>query len=63
MLINGFASHAPIANKIGSQNFCTLRDSFIGTMPVIMILSRMVNAFLSDLPGRFGWTWISSADG
>ena len=53
----------PIANKIGNQKFLVaLRDSFIGTMPVIMTgsFALMVNAFLSDLPGQFGWTWISS---
>ena len=54
----------PIANKIGNQKFLVaLRDSFIGTMPVIMTgsFALMLNAFLSDLPGQFGWTWITSA--
>lgn len=51
----------PIANKIGNQKFLVaLRDSFIGTMPVIMAgsFALMLNAFLSDLPGQFGWTWV-----
>lgn len=51
----------PVANKIGNQKFLVaLRDSFIGTMPVIMTgsFALMLNAFLSDLPGQFGWTWI-----
>lgn len=54
----------PIANKVGNQKFLVaLRDSFIGTMPVIMTgsFALMLNAFLSDLPGQFGWTWITSA--
>ena len=53
----------PIANKVGNQKFLVaLRDSFIGTMPVIMTgsFALMLNAFLSDLPGQFGWTWITS---
>ncbi|MCW6675748.1 PTS transporter subunit EIIC [Aerococcaceae bacterium NML130460] len=53
----------PIANKIGNQRFLVaLRDSFIGTLPVIMTgsFALMLNAFLSDLPGQFGWDWLSS---
>ncbi|MDO4667801.1 MAG: PTS transporter subunit EIIC [Streptococcus sp.] len=51
----------PIANRVGNQKFLVaLRDSFIGTMPVIMTgsFALMLNAFFSDLPGQFGWTWI-----
>ena len=53
----------PIANKVGNQKFLVaLRDSFIGTMPVIMTgsFALMINAFLADLPGQFGWTWITT---
>ncbi|MBZ2133874.1 PTS sugar transporter subunit IIC [Streptococcus gordonii] len=53
----------PIANKVGNQKFLVaLRDSFIGTMPVIMTgsFALMLNAFLADLPGQFGWTWITT---
>lgn len=49
----------PIANKIGNQKFLVaLRDSFIGTMPVVMTgsLALLFNAFLVDIPGQFGWT-------
>ena len=38
----------PIANKVGNQRFLVaLRDSFIGTMPVIMAgsFALMINAF------------------
>ncbi|MGT2811362.1 PTS sugar transporter subunit IIC [Streptococcus minor] len=53
----------PIANKIGNQKFLVaLRDSFIGTMPVIMTgsFALMINAFLSDLPSQFGWESFTS---
>jgi len=53
----------PIANKVGNQKFLVaLRDSFIGTMPVIMTgsFALMINAFLADLPEQFGWTWITT---
>ena len=53
----------PIANKVGNQKFLVaLRDSFIGTMPVIMTgsFALMINAFLADLPGQVGWTWITT---
>ena len=53
----------PVANKVGNQKFLVaLRDSFIGTMPVIMTgsFALMINAFLADLPGQFGWTWITT---
>ena len=53
----------PSANKVGNQKFLVaLRDSFIGTMPVIMTgsFALMINAFLADLPGQFGWTWITT---
>ena len=56
----------PIANKVGNQRFLVaLRDSFIGTMPVIMAgsFALMINAFLADLPGQFGNTFIPQTFG
>ena len=54
----------PIANKVGNQKFLVaLRDSFIGTMPVIMTgsFALMLNAFLSDLPAQFGWESLTAS--
>lgn len=51
----------PIASKIGNQKFLiALRDSFIGTMPVVMTgsIALLLNAFLVDVPGQFGITSI-----
>lgn len=56
------SSLLPIANKIGNQRFLVaLRDSFIGTMPVIMTgsLALLLNAFLVDIPAQFGLTNIT----
>ncbi len=47
----------PIATKIGNQKFLVaLRDSFIGTMPVVMTgsIAIFLNAFLVDIPDQFG---------
>lgn len=47
----------PIANKVGNQRFLVaLRDSFIGTMPVVMTgsIALLANAFLVDIPEQFG---------
>lgn len=47
----------PIASAIGNQRFLiALRDSFIGTMPVVMTgsIAILLNAFLVDIPGQFG---------
>lgn len=52
----------PIANKIGNQKYLVaLRDSFIGTMPVVMAgsLAVLFNAFLVDVPDQFGWYQIT----
>lgn len=49
----------PIASKISNQKFLiALRDSFIGTMPVVMTgsIAILLNAFLVDIPGQFGNT-------
>ncbi len=51
----------PIASKISNQKFLiALRDSFIGTMPVVMTgsIAILLNAFLVDVPGQFGNTSI-----
>ena len=51
----------PIASKIGNQKFLVaLRDSFIGTMPIVMTgsIALLLNAFLVDVPGQFGITII-----
>lgn len=51
----------PIASKISNQKFLVaLRDSFIGTMPVVMTgsIAILLNAFLVDVPGQFGITII-----
>ncbi len=48
----------PIATKIGNQRFLVaLRDSFMGTMPVVMTgsIAILLNAFLVDLPAQFGY--------
>ena len=45
----------PIATKISNQKFLiALRDSFIGTMPVVMAgsVAILINAFLVDVPGQ-----------
>lgn len=47
---------SPIAMKVGNQKFLVaLRDSFVGTMPVIMtgFIALLLNAFLVDLPQQF----------
>ncbi|HEL1895385.1 TPA: PTS sugar transporter subunit IIC [Streptococcus suis] len=52
----------PIAAKIGNQKFLVaLRDSFVGTMPVIMTgsIALLINAFLVDLPDQFGMPQIT----
>ena len=44
----------PIASKIANQKFLiALRDSFIGTMPVVMTgsIAILLIAFLLDVPG------------
>ena len=51
----------PIASKISNQKFLiALRDSFIGTMPVVMAgsVAILLNAFLVDVPAQFGNTSI-----
>ena len=51
----------PIATKIGNQkHLVALRDAFISTMPITMTgsIAFLINAFLVDLPGQFGITWI-----
>lgn len=53
----------PIATMIGNQKFLVaLRDSFIGTMPVVMTgsLALLLNAFLVDIPDQFGLQGITS---
>lgn len=53
----------PIATKIGNQKFLVaLRDSFIGTMPVVMTgsIAILFNAFLVDFPEQFGWEFITN---
>lgn len=52
----------PIATKIGNQRFLVaLRDSFMGTMPVIMTgsVAILLNAFLVDFPMQFGYEKIT----
>lgn len=52
----------PIAAKVGNQKFLVaLRDSFVGTMPVIMTgsIALLINAFLVDLPDQFHMTQIT----
>lgn len=52
----------PIATKIANQKFLiALRNSFIGTMPVVMAgsVAILINAFLVDFPDQFGWTVIT----
>ncbi|HLQ83716.1 MAG TPA: PTS transporter subunit EIIC [Pseudogracilibacillus sp.] len=54
----------PIASKISNQKFLiALRNSFIGTMPVIMAgsIAILLNAFLVDLPMEFGLTGITDS--
>lgn len=54
----------PLATKISNQKFLiALRDSFIGTMPVIMAgsIAILINAFLVDLPMEFGFPGITEA--
>ena len=51
----------PVATKISNQKFLiALRDSFIGTMPVVMTgsIALLLNAFLVDVPDQFGNTSI-----
>ncbi|MCR1891648.1 PTS transporter subunit EIIC [Ligilactobacillus murinus] len=53
----------PIATKIGNQRFLVaLRDSFIGTMPVVMTgsIALLLNAFLVDIPEQFNLQKITS---
>lgn len=53
----------PIATKIGNQRFLVaLRDSFIGTMPVVMTgsIALLINAFLVDIPDQFNLQRITS---
>lgn len=53
----------PIATKIGNQRFLVaLRDSFIGTMPVVMTgsVALLINAFLVDIPDQFNLQKITS---
>ncbi|WP_394898518.1 PTS sugar transporter subunit IIC [Enterococcus gallinarum] len=53
----------PIATKIGNQRFLVaLRDSFMGTMPVVMTgsIAILLNAFLVDFPSQFGYENITS---
>ena len=53
----------PIATKIGNQRFLVaLRDSFIGTMPVVMTgsIALLINAFLVDIPDQFNLQKITS---
>ena len=52
----------PIATKIGNQRFLVaLRDSFMGTMPVIMTgsVAILLNAFLVDFPLQFCYAKIT----
>lgn len=51
---------SPIAMKVGNQKFLVaLRDSFVGTMPVIMTgsIALLLNAFLVDLPHCSSIAW------
>lgn len=53
----------PIATKIGNQRFLVaLRDSFIGTMPIVMTgsIALLINAFLVDIPDQFNLQKITS---
>ncbi len=53
----------PKATKIGNQRFLVaLRDSFIGTMPVVMTgsVALLINAFLVDIPDQFNLQKITS---
>ena len=55
---------SPIAMKVGNQRFLVaLRDSFVGTMPVIMTgsVALLLNAFLVDLPQQFHLEGITKA--
>ena len=55
---------SPIAVKVGNQKFLVaLRDSFVGTMPVIMTgsVALLLNAFLVDLPQQFHLEGITKA--
>lgn len=52
----------PVASKIGNNKFLVaLRDSFIGTMPIIMTgsIAVLLNAFFVDLPSQFGFEKIT----
>ncbi|MEX5396941.1 PTS sugar transporter subunit IIC [Streptococcus sp. ZJ93] len=54
----------PVATKIGNQKFLiALRNSFIGTMPVVMTgsIALLINAFLVDIPDQFGLQGITSS--
>lgn len=51
----------PVASKLASNKFLVaLRDSFIATMPVVMVGSTavLINALLRDIPGQFNLPWI-----
>ena len=53
----------PIATKIGNQRFLVaLRDSFMGTMPIVMTgsIALLINAFLVDIPDQFNLQKITS---
>lgn len=53
-----------ISGKIGSQkHLVAIRDSFIAMMPVTMAgsVAVLLNVFLRDIPGNFGWTGITEA--
>lgn len=53
----------PVAAKIGSQkHLVAIRDSFIATMPITMAgsIAVLLNALVRDIPGEYGWTFISS---
>ncbi|OTO05299.1 PTS sugar transporter subunit IIC [Enterococcus sp. 5B3_DIV0040] len=53
----------PMATKIGNQRFLVaLRDSFIGTMPIVMTgsIALLINAFLVDIPDQFNLQKITS---
>lgn len=65
-LLNGFIQSLermilPVASKLASNKFLVaLRDSFIATMPVVMVGSTavLINALLRDIPGQFNLPWI-----
>ena len=49
----------PVAAKIGSQrHLVAVRDAFIGIMPITMVgsIAVLLNVFVRDLPGEWGWT-------